>query len=163
LDRLGVNVGMKKSGDGGGKDEKVRERASEKNAPEAEVPKDFAEVRRNFANEVRLASNGILRGLIAGAEGGQVAAAKYLFEVAGVYPANEEALAKPEESIVFSLYKQLVEAHPNVIETGTAGDGAERVKIGGVDAERPRSEGECESKVLRELSDERPRPEDAVE
>ncbi|MFZ0321945.1 MAG: hypothetical protein WAL56_22660 [Candidatus Sulfotelmatobacter sp.] len=151
---------MKKSGDSGGKDEKVREQAPEKNAPEAEEPKDFAEVRRNFANGVRLASNGILRGLIAGAEGGQVAAAKYLFEVAGLYPANEETLGKPEESIVYSLYKQLVEVHPNVVETGEAG--AERVKMAGVDEERPRSEGECESEVP-ELGDERPRPEDTVE
>jgi hypothetical protein len=155
---------MKKPGEGGRKDEKVGEQEAGEKAREREIPKDFVEVRKNFANEVRLASNEILGGLIAGAKGGQVAAAKYLFEVVGVYPVNEETLGKPEESIVYSLYKRLVEAHPSVVEIDTEA-GAERVRMAGGDEERSRSDtagGGCEREIP-ELSDKRPRPEDAVE
>jgi hypothetical protein len=152
---------MKKSGEGGRKSEKA---AGEK-APEKDTPKDFAEVRRNFANEVRLASNEILSALIVGAKGGQVAAAKYLYEVVGAYPASEKTLGTSEESIVYSLYKQLVEEHPSVAEADTEGDEAKQGKTTDAVAVRQKSEtdrGKREGEIP-EAGDEVPRREDAVE
>jgi|SRR5579863_399759 len=154
---------MKKSGEGGGKAEKAGELAAGAKALEKEAPKDFAEVRSNLAEEVRLASNEILSALIAGAKGGQVAAVKYLFEAVGVYPANEETMEKPEESIVYSLYKQIVEAHPHTVDAGEAG--AETAKTVEAVAEGARSEiagGGCENDI-QAMCDGDSRREDAVE
>ena len=75
--------------------------------PATEEPKDFEEVRKNIAALVRTAANAIVTNLIQGANSGQVAPAKYLFEAVGLYPATAETLSKPEDSPAYALFKKL--------------------------------------------------------
>ena len=54
-------------------------------------PKTLAEAREKLANLVRESSPAIATALIEAAKDGQVAPAKFLFEVVGLYPATDEA------------------------------------------------------------------------
>jgi len=153
------------------RDEAVKQEAAEKEKPKAREPKDFAEVRRNIATEVRLASGEIVKGLIAGAKDGQVGAAKYLFEVVGVYPATEETLERPEDSLVYSLYKRLVKTEPVAGEGDQSAEALtepreiENAEAGGIEEKMPRSEIKAKwgQSEVRVLGGEGPGREDAVE
>lgn len=72
-----------------------------------QVPADFVEARKNIANLVRISVNEIAARFIADAKAGQVASAKYLFEVAGLYPATAEASAVPDNSLAYTLLKRM--------------------------------------------------------
>jgi hypothetical protein len=72
----------------------------------AENPPDTAQARENVKQRVRRAAGEIAEGLITAAKDGQLAQAKYLFEMAGLHPATEEA--KPREnSLAYILLKRL--------------------------------------------------------
>jgi hypothetical protein len=72
----------------------------------AENPPDAAQARENVKQRVRRAAGEIAEGLITAAKDGQLAQAKYLFEMAGLHPATEEA--KPREnSLAYILLKRL--------------------------------------------------------
>jgi hypothetical protein len=71
------------------------------------VPIDFVEARKNVAALVRMAANEIAVGLIAQAKSGELAPAKYLFELAGLYPATPETSSKPENSLAYALLKRM--------------------------------------------------------
>lgn len=81
-----------------------------------EVPADFIEARKNIAKLVRISVNEICAQFIQLAKEGEVAPAKYLFEVVGLYPVREEASSKPENSLAYTLLKQL--GLPTELENG---------------------------------------------
>ena len=69
-------------------------------------PPDAAQAREEVKGRVRRAAGDIADELIKVAMSGQLATAKYLFEVAGLYPATEEA--EPQEnSLAYILLKRL--------------------------------------------------------
>ena len=73
-----------------------------------EKPVNMAEVRENISNMVGASANEIAREVIATAIKGALAPARYMFEVAGLYPATEATESKPEEeSFALSLVKRL--------------------------------------------------------
>jgi hypothetical protein len=72
-----------------------------------EVPVDFVEARKNIAKLVRMSVNEIAGKFIELAKEGEVAPAKYLFEVVGLYPVTEEAASKPEHSLAYTLLKRM--------------------------------------------------------
>jgi hypothetical protein len=80
-----------------------------------EVPVDFVEARKNIAKLVRMSVNEIAGQFIQLAKEGEVAPAKYLFEVVGLYPVREETSSKPEHSLAYTLLKQL--GLPTELET----------------------------------------------
>ena len=65
-------------------------------------------VREDIDHMVWDAAKAIAEQVIEGAKGGQVAAAKYLFELAELYPATEEKRARaPEDSLPYMLLKRM--------------------------------------------------------
>jgi hypothetical protein len=75
--------------------------------PVASMPKDMAEARKGISDDVRGAAMDIIAALIEKAEQGEVAPAKYLFEMVGLYPATEETAAKPEDSLAYTLLQRM--------------------------------------------------------
>ncbi len=71
-------------------------------------PVDIVQARENVANLVRNSAAEIAMGMIEGAKAGQLASAKYLFEVAGLYPATEETeVERTEDSLAYTLLKRM--------------------------------------------------------
>jgi Dual specificity phosphatase, catalytic domain len=69
---------------------------------------DVARVRKNIHNMVWNSVEEIARSVIEAAKNGELAPAKYLFEVVGMYPATEESRGKPkEDSPAYLLLKRL--------------------------------------------------------
>ena len=69
-------------------------------------PTNAAEARESVRSLVWDAAGDIAKGLVKAATDGQLATAKYLFEVAGVYPTTEET--RPQEnSLAYILLKRL--------------------------------------------------------
>jgi hypothetical protein len=67
-----------------------------------------AAVRENIVDLVGASAEAIAKKLIEDAEAGQLAAAKYLFEMAGIYPPAEQAEENPaEESLAATLLRQM--------------------------------------------------------
>ena len=69
-------------------------------------PKDMGAVRDRISHIVGHAATEITKKLVTKAEDGELAHSKYLFEMAGVYPAAEGAAKPPEEE---SLAKTLLQ------------------------------------------------------
>lgn len=89
---------------------KAKETASKsaKESAESKKTADVVEVRQQITELVTEAAVEIATGVIAGAKSGQLASAKYLFEVAGLYPTTEEtAPPVPEHSLAHTLLRRL--------------------------------------------------------
>jgi len=72
------------------------------------APADVERVRKNIRNIVWNSAEAVVAKLIESAMTGQVAAAKYLFEMVGVNPVMEELGREPaEESFALTLLKRL--------------------------------------------------------
>lgn len=97
-------MGMKKAK---GKIRRTAEKSAKKRAPKTKKPVDIARVRENIANLVGGSAELIAARVIKVAKRGQLAPAKYLFEVVGVYPATEETTAKPEDSMAYTLLSRM--------------------------------------------------------
>ena len=111
LARVWIEAGMKKATGSKKKATKAAKRAkgTKKAKPaskRAAKPKDLAAVRERISNIVTDAATNITKKLAAKAADGELAHSKYLFEVAGVYPASESAKKPPEEE---SLAKTLLQ------------------------------------------------------
>ena len=108
-----TNDGKNKSSSGNKKDvstagkNEVTARAIAGMGPNMPVPVDFVEARKNVATLVRMAANDIAAGLIEQAKSGELAPTKYLFELAGLYPATPETSSKPENSLAYALLKRM--------------------------------------------------------
>jgi hypothetical protein len=71
-------------------------------------PVDMVQVRTNISNLVGASANVITNKVIEVAKTGALAPAKYLFEMAGLYPATEATAAKPEgDSFAQTLMNRL--------------------------------------------------------
>ena len=84
------------------------EKVGEKSEPESKEPGNFGEAREMMATLVRLSASKIVQALIKAAISGQLAPAKYLFEVVGIYPSTPETLSKPEDSPAYTLLKRMM-------------------------------------------------------
>jgi hypothetical protein len=65
------------------------------------------EARKNIATLVWVSVNEIAARFMTDAKAGHVAPAKYLFEVAGLYPATAETSAAPDNSLAYALLKRM--------------------------------------------------------
>jgi len=74
---------------------------------EPTAPKSLEEARKDVNSRVRNAAGAIADGLIEAAKAGRLAEAKYLFEIAGVYPVSEEPDNEGGESVTRALLKSL--------------------------------------------------------
>jgi len=70
-------------------------------------PVDMAMVRENIKKMVANSAEAIVVVLIEAARNGELAPARYLFEAAGLHPAEEESNPLEEDSLAYSLLKQL--------------------------------------------------------
>jgi len=70
-------------------------------------PADMAMVRENIKNMVINSAETIVVMLIKAARNGELAPARYLFEAAGLHPAVEGSNPPEEDSLAYSLLKQL--------------------------------------------------------
>jgi len=85
----------------------ARESVQENTVP-TKKPVDVVQARENVADLVRNSAAEIAMGMIEGAKAGQLASAKYLFEVAGLYPATEETeVERAEDSLAYTLLKRM--------------------------------------------------------
>lgn len=101
-------------------------------------PVDAAQARENVANLVRASATEIATGVFTVAKAGQLASVKYLFEVAGLYPATEEAAAMlPENSLAHTLLRRM--GQPT--EPATCSDDQAATPAGN-EKERPRETAE---------------------
>ena len=73
----------------------------------SKTPADMAMVRENIKNMVANSAEEIVVVLIEAARNGGLAPAKYLFEAVGLHPAVEESNPLEEDSLAYSLLKQL--------------------------------------------------------
>lgn len=98
----------------------------------SEKPVNIDQVRENITNLVGASADVITREVIEDAKKGALASTKYLFEVAGLYPATEATAAKPEEDwLQNTLIKRLVEpAEPEAMNE----EDAEEAPDGAADA-----------------------------
>jgi hypothetical protein len=74
---------------------------------EPRAPKSLEEARKDVKALVRSWAEEIAKGLIETAKAGRLAEAKYLFEVANVYPVSEELDSEGGESVTRALLKSL--------------------------------------------------------
>jgi len=88
-------------------------------------PADVVQIRTNIHNMVWNSVETIATAMINAAKSGQLATGKYLFEVAGIYPATEETKAKPkEDSLAYTLLKRLgLPTEPLTYDGDSTGDG----------------------------------------
>jgi hypothetical protein len=92
-------------------------------------------VREDIDRLVWRSAKAIAEKVIEGAKGGQVAAAKYLFELAGLFPVTEETRARaPQDSLPYMLLKRM--GLPTEAALGEVNDRAE------TDPDRDRDEGQ---------------------
>ena len=85
----------------------VREIVQKIERPVAPPPKDLVEARKGISDAVRVSAASIVAGLIAKAEKGEAAPARYLFEMVGLYPATVETSSKPEDSLAYTLLQRM--------------------------------------------------------
>ena len=130
-----------------GKNSSAKKRGSSK---KTKKPADVIEARESISNLVVENADDIAESVIAVALTGSLPQAKYMFEVAGLYPATEETKAEPEEdSFAKSLLDRLNAAvTPKVVPDadGEGGDG-----------------GECEDEVAQSATDASRNAEDKCE
>lgn len=70
-------------------------------------PSSLPKVRKAIADLVSVSALEMVTNLVEAANTGQVAPAKYLFEIAGLFPAAPEPVEKPEDSLANILLKQM--------------------------------------------------------
>jgi hypothetical protein len=88
----------------------------------------------------------IAKKVIDGARDGQVAAAKYLFEAVGLYPATEETKANmPEQSLPYALLRRISLATDQVIRNN------ESERPSGDVCDFPKDEGRKEKIVRKNI------------
>ncbi|MFZ0199301.1 MAG: hypothetical protein WB523_19300 [Candidatus Sulfotelmatobacter sp.] len=115
----------------------TRGRVAERNTKKAEMemtaqppePVDFAQVRKNIAALVGSAAEEIARNAMKVAKKGQLAPAKYFFEVAGLYPETAETASEPEDSLAYTLLKRLgLPTEPLIRDGDTGSDSVNGLK-----------------------------------
>lgn len=97
-------VGLKKTK---GKNKREGKKPAKKSTDKANPPKAIGEVRENISELVRGSAKDIAKEVIRVAKTGQLASARYLFEVAGLYPPAEQTGSKPDDSLAHVLLKRM--------------------------------------------------------
>ncbi len=137
-------MGAKKK-QGKGKSKGTAKTAAKKSAPaRGKKPADMVQARSNISNLVRKASDQIAKEMIDTAKKGELARAKYLFELAGLYPANEETAPKTEaESLAQIVIKGLGGPATEVVEQDEeeAEEAPARIDVGQVEGASEESAG----------------------
>ena len=101
------------------KEESTAKEAAKESLEGPKQPEDRARMREGIDQMVWDSAELIAKKVIAGARDGQVAAAKYLFEAVGLYPATEETKANmPEQSLPYALLRRIALAADRVIGDG---------------------------------------------
>ena len=92
-----------------GKEQDLKDdKSAREEIPISTEPAEIAQVRTKINNMVWNSAETIAKAMINAAKSGQLATAKYLFEVAGIYPATEETKGIPkEDSLAYTLLKRL--------------------------------------------------------
>lgn len=92
-----------------GRDKGPAEESVEKDKAISKEPVDIARVRKDISNMVGNSATELVVGMINAAAAGELAPAKYLFEMAGLYPATEETEATnpQEDSLAHILLKRM--------------------------------------------------------
>jgi len=112
-----------------------------------------ARVREDIDHLVWHSAKTIVEKVLEGARGGQVAAARYLFELAGLHPATEEAKARaPEDSLPYMLLRRMglptgavtgeedsLRGGVTTVDNGLAGEATDTAEA---DPDRERDEGQ---------------------
>lgn len=97
-------MGVKKAK---GKDKGTAKKSAKKSTGKKKA-KDVVQVRENINDLVKESAEDIATEVIKVAKTGQLASAKYLFEVVGLYPATEQTAAMPvEDSLAYTLLKRM--------------------------------------------------------
>jgi hypothetical protein len=111
-------LGMKKAtriSEAATKDSVTQKKSTQDTDAQMKTPVDVAEAREKVASLVTASASEIASSVIEKAIAGELASAKYLFEVAGLYPAQEEPpVALTEDSQAYALLRRM--ASPS--ETG---------------------------------------------
>ena len=98
---MGIRKAMAKNG-------RTARKSVQENTVPTKTPVDVVQARQDVADLVRDSAAEIAMGMIEGAKAGQLASAKYLFEVAGLYPATEETeMERTEDSLAYTLLKRM--------------------------------------------------------
>jgi len=101
-------VGLKKTkGKSKSEAKKPAKKSGDKTSDKTSQPKAIGEVRENISELVRDSANEIANELITIAKAGQLASARYLFEVVGLYPPTEQTASKPDDSLAHVLLKRM--------------------------------------------------------
>lgn len=92
-----------------GRDNGSAEEFAETSKAISKEPVDMARVRKDISNMMGNSATEIAAGMIKAALAGELAPAKYLFEMAGLYPATEETEATnpQEDSLAHILLKRM--------------------------------------------------------
>jgi hypothetical protein len=106
-----------------GKSKETTKKPAKKDVPEKKEQVDIVKVRESIANLVGASAELIATRVIEVAKSGQLAPAKYLFEMAGLYPATEETAAKPQgDSLAHTLLRRMgLPTEPGSCEERPAG------------------------------------------
>jgi hypothetical protein len=86
---------------------KGRRRASAKVERNCEAPVSAKKARETVLNFLRSSALAVAKGMVNAARKGQLAHTKFLFEVTGIHPASEEAMASaPQELFIETLLRK---------------------------------------------------------
>ena len=114
----------------------VKKPATKRSAPRKQA--DPAKVRQEIAGIVKSKAKGITAAVVDKAMHGELAPAKYLLEMAGVYPLEtEKTETTPEEDCLAKTLLSRIEAAKATTEGNTEDDGDEDSKDGGDVAAEP--------------------------
>jgi len=83
------------------------ENTGKDSVPSTNKPVDMVKVRENIHRMVGHSAEKIAAKVIEIAKDGQLASAKYLFEMVGVYPVTEETKTKEPDSLAYALLKRM--------------------------------------------------------
>lgn len=89
------------------KSESRQATATKDEDPISTKPVNMKRVRENITNMVGNSAEEVAKALIDAAKKGEVGAARYLFDAVGLYPAGDENEQPKEDSLAYSLLKQL--------------------------------------------------------
>ncbi len=107
---------------------KAVKRAAGKTAKKGKAV-DIRKVRQSISNIVGKEAEKITKAVVGVAEAGQLASAKYLFEVAGVYPtaeaAGEETASESEDETLAKILLGKIEPAASEGNPGSGGEGAQ--------------------------------------
>jgi hypothetical protein len=128
------------------REESTAKQAAKESTESAKQPVDRARMRDGIDQMVWDSAEVIAKKVIDGARDGQVAAAKYLFEAVGLYPATEETKANmPEQSLPYALLRRISLATDQVIRNN------ESERPSGDVCDFPKDEGRKEKIVRKNI------------